>query len=116
MSILLGGAALSQPTWVATTPSYDLSTLYIDVSYGLEDAGDVYGFLISYEHTAPLTPQQIKDASSQPVNSGRIRNINRAITGGDIGTIITEELKNDDAGTDLNPGQAHSLENAPEGR
>ncbi len=107
--VLSFAALTAQPVWVAGTPNATPSPMDIALRFGINVPGTVYGFLMSYDYTAPLTPLDVKQNSGFPLWSGRIRNIQTPVSGVDVGNILTLTLINDFAGTYLLPNHVYSI-------
>ena len=97
------------PTWVPAAPTATPYATNIVANFGINVPGTVYGFLISFDYVAPVTPADVKLYSGQPINSGRIRNIQRIVSGGNVGITLNELLENDFTSTPLTPNTIYSV-------
>jgi hypothetical protein len=107
---LVSMGLFAQPNWVPGTPDPNPTALYLDLEYGLDVEGEIYGFIINYEYTTVLTPDQVKSISQSAVNSGRISNINESVSAGEVNTIKTVLVNNQYGGDiDLIPNRTYTL-------
>jgi hypothetical protein len=101
--------ARTQPNWVATTPSVDPTAVFVDVNYGIDEAGTVYGCLINFSYDPGWDSNDVKDYSQQAVNSDRISNIDQDVNGADINQLLTLSVYNQFSSTYLVPNHTYTL-------
>ncbi len=100
---------MSQPNWVATTPSTDPTPLAVDIDYGIDEAGTVYGCIVKGDYDPGWTANQVRNYSQNPVNASRISNIVQSVSGGDINQLLTVRVYDQYNSTYLVPNRTFTL-------